>query len=338
MDILCVDHLDVFYRLEHGQVRAIHDVSLNVREGEILGIVGESGCGKTTIAKAILRLLPQNGSIGRGKVEFRGQDLVSLTDEEMRQIRWRDISLISQSAMNSLNPVYTIGQQIVEAIQVHEKTSHQAAWSKAEEAFAVVGLESKRLRAYPHQLSGGMRQRGMIAMALILKPSLVIADEPTTALDVLVQDKILKEMVEVQRRMQTAMILITHDIGVVAEMCHRIMVMYAGSIAEVGTVERVFRSPCHPYTMGLQNAFPKLGEEQELISIPGYPPSLIDPPRRCLFAERCPFSETVCWKEEPPDAEVHPGHLIKCHFGRRADEFRERARSKSAWVSQTGSR
>ncbi len=334
MDTLGVEGLDVFYRLEHARVRAIHEVSFKVQEGEILGIVGESGCGKTTIAKAILRLLPGNGSVGQGRIEFRGHDLVSLTDEEMRQTRWRDISLISQSAMNSLNPVYTIGQQIVEAVQVHEKTSHRAAWSKAEEAFAMVGLEAKRLRAYPHQLSGGMRQRGMIAMALILKPSLVIADEPTTALDVLVQDRILKEMVEVQRRMRTAMILITHDIGVVAEMCHRIMVMYAGSIAEVGTVERVFRNPCHPYTMGLQNAFPKLGEDQELISIPGYPPSLIDPPRRCLFAERCPFSEAICLNEEPPDSEVHPGHLIKCHFGHRADEFRDRARSKGAWISQ----
>jgi peptide/nickel transport system ATP-binding protein len=337
MDLLRVEELDVLYKLEHARVRAIHHVSFHVREGEIIGIVGESGCGKTTIAKAILRILPENGMIGGGKIRFREEDLLSLDEENMRQRRWKDISIISQSAMNSLNPVYTIGKQIVEAIQVHEKTSHRAAWSRAEEAFEMVGLEAKRLTAYPHQLSGGMRQRGMIAMALILRPSLVIADEPTTALDVLVQDKILKEMVEVQKKMQTAMIFITHDIGVVAEVCHRLIVMYAGFIAEVGAVRTVFKEPCHPYTIGLQKAFPKLGEAHELISIPGYPPTLIDPPRRCLFAERCPFSEKICWNEEPQEMEVHPEHLAKCHFAHRADEFREKASSKGTWISTAAS-
>lgn len=332
MNILSVENLKVEYRLEATRVLAVNGVSFTVGAGESIGIVGESGCGKTTIAKAILRILPTNGEITGGRIQFKDVDLVALPEEEMRRRRWKDISLISQSAMNSLNPVYTIGRQIVEAIQVHEKVSFQSAWSRAERAFDLVGLEAKRLRAYPHQLSGGMRQRGVIAMALILQPSLIIADEPTTALDVLIQDRILKEMVSIQKMTHTAMIFITHDIGVVAETCQRVVVMYAGVVAEIGDVETVFSKPCHPYTMGLQNAFPKISAiDSEMISIPGHPPSLVNPPPGCLFAERCPFAGGICRIITPPQKEISPRHIVSCHFADKAELFRMRAREKESW-------
>ncbi len=332
MALMDVRGLGVRYRLERGVVQAVQDVSFQLEKGEILGVVGESGCGKTTVAKALLRILPENGSISRGNILFKGRDLANLAEAEMKEVRWRDIALISQSAMNSLNPVYTVGRQIVEAIQIHEKTSYQKAWERAEEAFALVGLEGKRLFSYPHQLSGGMRQRAVIAMALILRPDLILADEPTTALDVLVQDHILKEIVAIQAKIRNSMIIITHDIGVVAETCHRIIVMYAGRIMEIGSIRSVFHSPSHPYTIGLQKAFPNIKDhDSQLVSIPGYPPSLIDPPVRCLFAERCPFVQEPCWQLDPPDREIEPGHVVKCHFADRAAEFRRQSREGDVW-------
>ena len=335
MALMEIVGLDVEYRLEKGTVRAVQDVSFTLCQGEIVGIVGESGCGKTTIAKALLRILPENGRIGKGHIHFKGMDLAALGESEMKKVRWRDISLISQSAMNSLNPVHTVGTQIVEAIRVHEKSSFAQAWSRAEDAFALVGLEGKRLGAYPHQLSGGMRQRAVIAMALILRPDLIIADEPTTALDVLVQDRILREIVAIQGKIKNSMVIITHDIGVVAETCHRIIVMYAGRIMELGTVRSVFGSPGHPYTIGLQKAFPNIADHgRVLVSIPGYPPSLLHPPARCLFAERCPFVQEICWHAEPTDQELEPGHLIKCHFAEMAGEFRQRSAQGDVWGEQ----
>ena len=259
-------------------------------------------------------------------------DLATLDETEMKQVRWKDISLISQSAMNSLNPVYTVGRQIVEAIQIHEKTTQKKAWERAEESFALVGLEGKRLSSFPHQLSGGMRQRAVIAMALILRPDVILADEPTTALDVLVQDRILKEIVSIQAKIRNSMIIITHDIGVVAETCQRIIVMYAGKIMEIGSVRSVFGAPSHPYTIGLQKAFPNItNHDSELVSIPGYPPSLIDPPSRCLFAERCPFAKEPCLQTAPPDREIEPGHLVKCHFADQAEDFRRASREGDIW-------
>ena len=332
MALMDIGSLGVQYRLEKGVVQAVQDVSFQLEQGEILGIVGESGCGKTTIAKALLRILPENGRISHGHVHFKGMDLATLDETEMKQVRWKDISLISQSAMNSLNPVYTVGRQIVEAIQIHEKTTQKKAWERAEESFALVGLEGKRLSSFPHQLSGGMRQRAVIAMALILRPDVILADEPTTALDVLVQDRILKEIVSIQAKIRNSMIIITHDIGVVAETCQRIIVMYAGKIMEIGSVRSVFGAPSHPYTIGLQKAFPNItNHDSELVSIPGYPPSLIDPPSRCLFAERCPFAKEPCLQAAPPDREIEPGHLVKCHFADQSEDFRRASREGDIW-------
>lgn len=339
MALMDIRGLGIQYRLDHGMVQAVQDVSFQLEKGEILGIVGESGCGKTTIAKALLRILPENGRISQGSILFKEKDLATIDEAGMKEVRWRDISLISQSAMNSLNPVYTVGRQIVEAIQIHEKTSYQKAWERAEDAFALVGLEGKRLSAYPHQLSGGMRQRAVIAMALILRPDLILADEPTTALDVLVQDRILKEIVTIQGKIQNSLIIITHDIGVVAETCHRIIVMYAGKIMEIGSVRSVFGSPGHPYTIGLQKAFPNIKDhDSQLVSIPGYPPSLIDPPVRCLFAERCPFAQERCRRCDPPEREIEPGHLVKCHFTDQAAEFRRQSREENIWGEPAESR
>jgi peptide/nickel transport system ATP-binding protein len=339
MALMDIRGLSVQYRLDRGVVQAVQDVSFQLEKGEILGIVGESGCGKTTIAKALLRILPENGRISEGSILFKGMDLATLAETEMKDVRWRDISLISQSAMNSLNPVYTVGKQIVEAIQIHEKTSFRKAWERAEEAFALVGLEGKRLSSYPHQLSGGMRQRAVIAMALILRPDLILADEPTTALDVLVQDHILREIVAIQGKIKNSMIIITHDIGVVAETCHRIIIMYAGRIMEVGSVRSVFGSPGHPYTIGLQKAFPNIKDhDSQLVSIPGYPPSLIDPPVCCLFAERCPFVQEPCRKSFPPERQIEPGHLVRCHFADRAPEFRRQSREGDVWGDPAESR
>jgi len=333
MALMEISGLSVQYRLEKGVVQAVEDVSFILEKGEIVGIVGESGCGKTTIAKTVLRILPDNGRINKGHIHFKGMDLAALSESEMKRVRWKDISMISQSAMNSLNPVYTVGKQIVEAIRTHEKTSYRQAWDRAEESFALVGLEGKRLTAYPHQLSGGMRQRAVIAMALILRPDLIIADEPTTALDVLVQDHILREIVAIQKKIKNSMVIITHDIGVVAETCHRIIVMYAGRIVEIGSVRSVFGSPGHPYTIGLQKAFPNITDHgHELVSIPGYPPSLINPPARCLFAERCPFVQDLCRQAEAPDIEIETGHVVKCHFADQAEAFRRRSAERDLWV------
>jgi peptide/nickel transport system ATP-binding protein len=339
MALMDIRGLGVQYRLDRGVVQAVQDVSFQLEKGEILGIVGESGCGKTTVAKALLRILPENGRISAGSILFKGMDLATLAESAMKDVRWRDISLISQSAMNSLDPVYTVGRQIVEAIRIHEKTSFEKAWERAAEAFALVGLEGKRLSSYPHQLSGGMRQRAVIAMALILRPDLILADEPTTALDVLVQDRILKEIVSIQGKIRNSMIIITHDIGVVAETCHRIIVMYAGKIMEIGSVRSVFGSPSHPYTIGLQKAFPNIKDhDSQLVSIPGYPPSLIDPPACCLFAERCPFAQEPCRKLPPPECEIEPGHLVRCHFADRAPEFRKQSWEGDVWSDPTESR
>jgi oligopeptide/dipeptide ABC transporter ATP-binding protein len=254
-----------------------------------------------------------------------------MREEEIRKIRWKEISMISQSAMNALDPVYRVGDQIVEAIRAHEPVDRATALERAAGLFEVVGLERKRLRDYPHQLSGGMRQRSIIAMALALNPSLIIADEPTTALDVIVQDQILQQIKELRREWGSAMIFITHDISVIAETCDAVAVMYAGKIMEYGGTVRIFKEAYHPYTLGLQNAFPSIDAHQpQLISIPGFPPSLIDPPEGCRFRPRCPFGAERCL-DEPPALEVQPGHRVACHFPNRVEEFRQLAPRGETW-------
>ncbi|MBW1993288.1 MAG: ABC transporter ATP-binding protein, partial [Deltaproteobacteria bacterium] len=275
MSLLEIRNLKIHYRTKTGIVKAVDDVSFSIERGGTLGLVGESGCGKTTIAKAIMRLLPRNGMIAGGEILFDGRNLVNLSDEELRKYRWENVAMISQSAMNSLNPVARVGSQLIEAIQAHRQVSVEQATRRMEEVFELVGLSIERARDYPHQFSGGMKQRAVIAMALLLNPELIIADEPTTALDVLVQDQIILKIKELLNKLNNAMILITHDIAVVAETCERMVVMYAGKIMEHADTDDIFYNPYNPYTLGLQNAFPSVkGERKELISIPGYPPLL----------------------------------------------------------------
>jgi peptide/nickel transport system ATP-binding protein len=330
--LLTLEDLNVHYDIRQGAVRAVDGISLAIMRGEAMGLVGESGCGKTTAAKAILRLLPPNGRIDHGHIHFDGRDLAQLNDEAIRQTRWRDISWISQAAMNALNPVHRVGDQIVEAMQAHISISRRDALAHAANLFREVGVDPNRLKAYPHEMSGGMKQRSVIAMALALEPQLIIADEPTTALDVVTQAQILARMQRLRRDHGLALLFITHDISVVVQTCDSVAVMYGGKIMETGPVRQVFKTPFHPYTMGLKNAFPTLeGARRELISIPGTPPDLLEPPGGCRFAQRCPFAEERCRQEEPPLLRVGGGRYSACHFPDRAPEFRLAASLDETW-------
>jgi len=332
MAFLNIQDLKIYYKTIRGDLKAVDGISFTLEEGKNLGLVGESGCGKTTAAKAILRLLPENGRIAGGKIIFRDQDIAQLSYEKMRRLRWNNISMISQSAMNALNPVIRIDKQIIEAIRTHENTTKKETLQRAVELFKLVGLEAKRLKAFPHELSGGMRQRAIIAMALALDPDIIIADEPTTALDVVVQDKILKKILTLQDQFNSSMILITHDISVVAEICDKICIMYAGKVMEFGTTSKVLKDPRHPYTMGLKNAFPSiLLEQKELISIPGYPPDLVNPPIGCPFFNRCPFGDEKCKDEQPPREYINDDHWVYCHYADQYQDFREKATQGSTW-------
>ncbi|WP_408954998.1 ABC transporter ATP-binding protein [Natroniella sp. ANB-PHB2] len=333
MPLLEVNNLGIDYITEKGTLEAVRGVSFSLERGQNLGLVGESGCGKTTVAKSLMKLLPSNGVISEGEIIFKGQDVVEMTPEKVRQIRWNDISMIAQSAMNAMDPVYKIKDQIIEVIKTHQsQVDKKEAIERAANLFELVGLERKRLNSYPHQLSGGMKQRAIIAMALALSPALVIADEPTTALDVVVQDRILHQIIKLQQEINTSMVFITHDISVVAETCDQIIVMYGGRIAEIGSTRDFFKDTHHPYGLGLQNAFPSINEIGErLISMPGSPPNLINPKPGCRFAPRCPFAEDVCYAEMPGLQEIKPGHYSACHFTDRIDEFREKAKLRETW-------
>lgn len=330
--LLAVDDLAIHYQTGAGPVQAVDGVSFALRPGEALGLVGESGCGKTTAAKAMLRLLPPNGEVPRGRIDFAGRDLLGLDPEAMRRVRWNEIAWISQAAMNALDPVYTVGDQILEAMSAHRKINKREAWTHAEELFRAVGIDPGRLSAYPHEMSGGMKQRAVIAMALALDPQLIVADEPTTALDVVTQAQILSRLSKLRRERGLALMFITHDISVVVQTCDRVAVMYGGQIMETGPVREVFARPFHPYTMGLTNAFPTLeGAQRELISIPGSPPNLLDPPPGCRFAERCPFATERCRSETPALATVGEERRAACHYPDQAEEFRRRAASNATW-------
>jgi oligopeptide/dipeptide ABC transporter ATP-binding protein len=329
--VLAVENLHIRYGTARGDARAVDGISFAIEAGEYLGLVGESGCGKSTIAKAVLGILPANGRIAEGAIRFKGRDIVRLKPAEYRKLRWTEISLVPQSAMNGFDPVYTVEQQLEEAITAHRSLPAAERQRRIEELFALVGLDKARLADYPHQFSGGMRQRAMIAMAMVLDPTLVVADEPTTGLDVIVQDQILQRIKEIHERLQKTMLLITHDMAVVAENCDKIAVMYAGQIMEYGG-KAVFQTPHHPYTMGMCNAFPDLDDRnRELISIPGSPPSLLSPPTGCRFHERCPFATVHCVQVVPPLHEVAPGHVAACHYVDRAAEFRAMAENPNTW-------
>ncbi len=315
--LLDVQNLTTNYRTVRGWVRAAEDISFKVEHGEALGIAGESGCGKTTVALSLLKILPSGGIIRRGKIIFDGKDLVPLAENQMRKVRWKEISIVFQGAMNAMNPVFKVGDQIVEAIQTHQRdVDKTAAMDRAKSLLEMVGVEPSRIDNYPHEFSGGMRQRALIAMALAANPKLLIADEPGTALDVIVQAQVLKLMRELRERLGLSMVLISHDLSIIAETCQKVAIMYAGRIAEFGDAEAVYNEPLHPYTQGLIKAFPSIkGSRIRLSSIPGQPPDLLNPPSGCRFNPRCPFVMDVCHKVDPPLERVGSGdHLVACHL------------------------
>jgi peptide/nickel transport system ATP-binding protein len=299
--VLQVEGLSVEYATEKGRVHAVTDLAMTLEEGEAIGLVGESGCGKTTVALALMRILADNGQIVGGKVLLDGVDLLQLSEEEMAKRRWSWISMVFQAAMNSLNPVQRVVDQIVEAIEQHEEVARADAADRARELFDVVGLDGGLLRRYPHEYSGGMRQRAVIAMALACSPRVIIADEPTTALDVLVQDRILDQLKEIQSRRRMAMIYISHDVGVIARVSTSVGVMYAGRMVETGPARQIFKRPIHPYTEGLLASVPSArGPRRPLRLLRGDPPDLIDLPPGCPFAARCSRVEERCRTEAPP--------------------------------------
>lgn len=315
--ILQIKNLVTEFETDEGRVRAIDDVSFNVNAGETLGIVGESGCGKSVTAQSIMRLLPQPmGQIVSGEILFQGQDLAKLPLEKMQRIRGAKIGMVFQEPMTALNPVHTIGRQLSEILLLHKNITHQEAIRQSVEILDKVGIPSPdiRMTEYPHQLSGGMRQRVVIAIALACQPDLLIADEPTTALDVTIQAQILELIGELQRDMGMAVMLITHDLGVIAETCKDVVVMYAGKVAEQGSVFDIFDRPSHPYTQGLLASIPRLDTEpkSKLTIIPGMVPGLLDLPAGCRFENRCPHRKDQCTQQVPQAEQVADGHRVSC--------------------------
>ncbi len=316
--VLVVEGLKVVYETSFGVVDAASDVSFRVGRGEFFGLAGESGCGKSTVAYSLVKEVPPPGRIVGGRIYINGRDVVPLPDEEMRRIRWKEISVIPQAAMNALNPVYSIGDQIAEAILAHEDVSKDDALARAEELLDLVGVGRHRVKSYPHELSGGQRQRVMIAMALALNPPLVIADEPTTALDVVVQAQILNLFKELRSKFNMSLVFITHDLTTMFELVDRIAVMYAGRIVEIGPTDEIVEDPLHPYTELLVRAVPRIGvgEKGRFEYIPGSPPNLLEPPPGCRFHPRCPKRFEPCDKEEPQLVEVEKGRFVACHLYR----------------------
>jgi peptide/nickel transport system ATP-binding protein len=317
MPLLEVKNLRTYFKIKRGSVKAVDNVSFEVERGEAMGLVGESGCGKTTVSLSILRILPSNGSILSGHILFKGADLVKLTENEMRtQIRWKGISIVFQGAMNALNPVYKIGDQIVEAIVLHEPgVTKEEANKRIEMLFELVGVDPSRSNNYPHEFSGGMRQRAMIAMALACNPALLIADEPGTALDVIVAAQVLKLMKDLRQKLNLSMIMISHDLSIVAETCQKTAIMYGGKIVEHSDVKTVFKEPLHPYTQGLMGAFPGIkAARTRLISIPGSPPDLLYPPPACRFNPRCQYAMDICSRKEPELIDIGKKHYVACHL------------------------
>ena len=315
-NLLEIKNLNVCFQTENGLVHALRNVSFEVRQGEVLALVGESGCGKSVTALSVMGLLPQpQGIISGGSIHFQGRDLVPLPRKELRKYTGNEISMIFQEPMTSLNPVYTVGYQICEAIRQHSRISKKAVRDHTIEMLDKVGIAEagKRFNAYPHQLSGGMRQRVMIAMALSCNPRLLIADEPTNALDVTIQAQILELMLELNQSIGMSMIMITHDLGVVAEIAERVAVMYAGRIVETSQVVPLFTNPSHPYTWGLLGSMPWVDREQERLSpIAGIVPNPFEYPAGCKYSTRCPLVDDKCRKHEPDLIEVEPGHLSAC--------------------------
>lgn len=321
MVLLDVQDLKTYYFTLRGSVKAVEGVNFQVEKGKALGLAGESGCGKTTVALSILKILPSGGKILGGKILFNDKDLVEIDEKEMRKdVRWKGISIVFQGAMNALNPVYKVGDQIIEAISTHERdVSKKEATDRTGKLLEMVGIEPSRASNYPHEFSGGMRQRALIAMSLACNPELLIADEPGTALDVIVQAQVLKLLRELKDRLNLGMILITHDLSIIAEICDEIAIMYAGKIVEYGEIVTIFKESLHPYTQGLLHSFPSIkSAKMNMISIPGSPPDLLAPPTGCRFHPRCPYVKGICRKEDPKFVEVAENHYIACHLHKKA--------------------
>ena len=332
MSILSIRDLKVNYQTQDGTVQAVDGVSLDIQEAQQLGLIGESGCGKTTLLKAIVQVLPRNGRIPSGQILFKGMDLLRLPPAEMRQLRWREIATIPQASMDSLNPVQRVGKQLIKLLTVRGGLDKGAAHRRAVDLFDLVGLDTGRLMHYPHEFSGGMKQRAVIAMALALNPSLLIADEPVTALDVIVQHQILEVLRRLQDELNLTVMLITHDISVVAQVCDSVSVMYAGQIVEQTDAKPFFQSPAHPYSLGLQQAFPNLVRPRDtLVSIEGYPPDLRQPPQGCRFAERCPFVLDACHQTDPGLENVGDNRWAACLRSNEMDALRQQAEDPTLW-------
>ncbi|MCD8511068.1 MAG: ABC transporter ATP-binding protein [Bacillus sp. (in: Bacteria)] len=294
-NILTVENLSTHFKTDKGIAKAVESVSFTLKKGEMLGLIGESGCGKTTVAQSILRLVEDPGRVVEGKVDLDGKDLASVSESELEKIRWKEISVIPQSAMNALNPVYTVGDQIIESILLHENISHKQALARTKELLEVVGIDGERWKSYPHEFSGGMKQRVAIAMALSCNPKLVISDESTTGLDVLTQAQVIALIKELQRNFNLSVILISHDLPMVTAICDRIAIMYAGKIVEWADTQDILQDARHPYAKGLLDATPDLANpDKEVISIPGSVPNLINPPKGCRFHPRCKYAMDIC--------------------------------------------
>ena len=317
MSLLEVKNLKTYFYTYRGVVKAVDDVSFELEKGEVLGLVGESGCGKSTTAYSIIKLVPPPGKIVDGHILLSNGDgtidIVKLKDSEVRRkIRWKRISMIFQGAMNALNPVYTVGRQITEAIVEHSDMSKEEALERAKELLELVGLEPDMVKRYPHELSGGQKQRVFIAMALALNPDIVICDEPTTALDVVVQAQIINLLKRLQHELKMSMIFITHDLSVISAIADKVAVMYAGKIVERGSLKEVFSEPYHPYTQGLLKSVPKIKNPEKIIWIPGLPPDLINPPKGCRFHPRCSRAMDICREKEPPIVSIGKNRYVAC--------------------------
>ncbi|GHZ17354.1 ABC transporter ATP-binding protein [Vibrio cholerae] len=312
--LLEINNLCVDYVSPNGVARAVNNVSLTIAPGETLGLAGESGCGKSTLAFAISRLHKAPALISEGEILYKGQDVLKMNDRQLRDFRWNDVSVVFQSAMNSLNPVITIGEQLTDVILAHRKVPYKQAHDRAVELLKVVGIHGDRMSSFPHQLSGGMRQRVVIAVALALEPKLIIMDEPTTALDVVVEREILNELYELKSKFGFSILFISHDLSLMGEIADRIGVMYAGNLIELGEAQQVFGNPQHPYTKGLISSFPTIhGPKERLYGIPGNPVNLLNIPTGCNFQERCAICASVCKQQEPHLKRVGNGSLVSCH-------------------------
>ena len=313
--LMQIRDLSVEYETRLGQVSAVDRVSFDIYKGEILGLVGESGCGKSTMGKALMRMIQPPGEITNGQIIFKGQDIMGFDEKQMRDFRGRNVSMIFQDPMTSLNPVQRVDEHIIEAIEVHEpETKTEDALKRAQKLVQRLGIQKQRMNNYPHQLSGGMRQRVMVALGLVLNANLIIADEATTSLDVIVEAKLADQLRDIRKEFGVSLLVITHNIALVAELSDRITVMYAGHVMEIADVEPIFDEPLHPYTKGLLKSIPniKLDEEEELYKMGGEPPNLTHPPSGCRFHPRCPYVMPICVPYEPPLEEVAPGRLVKC--------------------------